>query len=143
MIYLDTSYIVKCYLHEPGTEQVLAWLAGKQGLSCCRHGRLEFVAAVNRHVRENRLSSRDGHTVFRKLELDERAGLWRWFSVTDQLLQHACHRMENMPPGVFLRAADALHLACAAEQGFQEVYSHDQHFLAAATHFGLAGLDII
>lgn len=143
MIYLDTSYIAKCYLREPGTEKVLAWLTGKSGLSCCLHGRLEFVAAVNRHVRENRLSSREGQAVFRKLELDERAGLWRWFSVTDQLVQQACHRMESIPSDVFLRAADALHLTCAVEQGFQEVYSHDQHFLAAATHFGLVGRDII
>ena len=129
MMYLDTSYIVKCYLREPGTEEILAWLEGRTGLSCCLHGRLEFVAAVKRHVREKRLSLRDGQAVCRRLEVDERAGLWRWFSVTDAMVQSACQRLEA--------------LTCALEHGFDTVYSHDEHLLAAAPAFGLKGVDIL
>ncbi len=143
MIYLDTSYVAKCYLREPGTEAVLAWLEGRTGLSCCRHGRVEFVAAITRHVRDGRLTQRDGHGVYRRLEIDERAGLWHWFSVTDTLVLAACQRLEALSPAVFLRAADALHLTCAVEHGFSAVYSHDPHLLAAAPAFGLQGLDIL
>jgi beta-galactosidase len=46
--------------------------------------------------------------------------------------------MHKAPKEAFLRAADALHLACAAIHGFEEVYSNARHFLAAAA---LGGVD--
>ena len=51
--------------------------------------------------------------------------------------------MEGLPEDVFLRSADALHLTCAAANGFSAVYSHDRHLLNAAPHFGLEGRDIL
>jgi predicted nucleic acid-binding protein len=143
MIYLDTSYVAKCYLREPGTEQILAWVEGKTGLSCCLHGRLEFVAAVKRHVRERRLTARDARAVCRRLDVDENAGLWHWYGITDALVRSACQRIEALNATVFIRAADALHLTCALENGFDTIYSHDQHLLTAAPAFGLVGVDVI
>ena len=143
MIYLDTSYIVKCYLREPGTREVLRWIEGQVGLCCCSHGRIELFAAVKRHVRESRLSRTDARTAFARLESDEAEDLWNWIPITDALIRGACKRTQQLSEKVFLRAADALHLTCAAESGFKEVYSHDGHFLAAAPHFGIKGIDII
>jgi len=143
MIYLDTSYIVKCYLREPGTETLLAWLEGKSGLTCCLHGRLEFYAAVKRHVREGRLSDRSASASFRLLVRDERDGIWNWIPVSEGLIREACRRTASLRPSLFVRAADALHLTCAAENGFGAIYSHDRHLLAAAEHFGLEGIDVL
>lgn len=143
MIYLDTSYIVKCYVFEPGTEAILAWLEGRTGLSCAAHGRIEFFAAVGRHVREKRLRPAEARKVFRSLEADERRDLWNWIPVTAELIREACARIEALPPDVPLRSADALHLTCAAASGFEAVYSHDRHLLAAARHFGLEPVDLL
>jgi hypothetical protein len=40
---------------------------------------------------------------------------------------------------VFLRAADAIHQATAAEFGFRIVYSNDAHLVGAAKYFGIEG----
>lgn len=52
-------------------------------------------------------------------------------------------RFADLPPDAFLRAADALHLACASEHGFAEVWSNDRHFLAAAPHFELQARNLV
>lgn len=143
MIYLDTSYIVKCYVREPGTAEILRWLEGTSGLFTCIHGRLELFAALRRHLSEGRLTPAAGRGVFRRIEADERDGLWRWLPVSQILVASACERMQRLPHGVSLRAADALHLACAADNGFDTIYSHDRRLLESAPHFGLKGRDIL
>ena len=52
------------------------------------------------------------------------------------------HVYQKLPASVFLRAADAIDLATAAESGFLIVYSNDAHLLAAAQHFGIRGKNI-
>jgi predicted nucleic acid-binding protein len=51
--------------------------------------------------------------------------------------------MNTLDWTVFVRAADAIHLTCAAEHGFREIYSSDRHLLAAAPAFGLKPRNVI
>lgn len=143
MIYLDTSLIVKCYLNEPGSQAVLNWLAGRRGLMCSQHGRVEFCATLNRHVREQHLDARQAGSVLNRLAEDEHAGLWRWLPVTDAVLRRACQVLSTWSSGLVVRSADAIHLACAAEYGSPTVYTHDVAMRHAAPHFGLRAVDLL
>jgi hypothetical protein len=43
VIYPDTSYLLKLYALERGSEELAVWLTGKSDLICARHGRLDAV----------------------------------------------------------------------------------------------------
>jgi predicted nucleic acid-binding protein len=142
MIYLDASYIVKCYLREAGSAEVLALVQEKPGRHCALHGRAEFCSAVHRRVSEKHLSVSAAAAVWNQFEQDERSGLWHWLALSETVVRCACDTFKTLEARVFLRASDALHLACAAENQFSKVYSNDRILLAAAPHFGLEGVKV-
>jgi predicted nucleic acid-binding protein len=82
-------------------------------------------------------------SVCRQFAMDEETGLWVWFPATSAILHKAAARMNTMDRAVFVRAADAIHLTCAAEHGFTEIYSSDRHLLAAASAFRLKPRNVI
>ena len=143
MQYLDTSYLLKTYVRESGTREVEAWMTGRSHFVCAHHGRLELFAGIKRHLREGRLDARGFRQVLSQINADEESLLVEWLPITTSLIDAACRKVTELPGSVFLRAADALHLACAADVGLKEIYSHDRHLLAAAPHFGLRGIDVI
>jgi predicted nucleic acid-binding protein len=143
MIYLDTSYLAKLYLHEAGTDEMLRIFSGQGDFVCGEHGRLELMSAFKRSQREGLLSAGQLKMLLEKHEQDLSDGLIQYLPLSTMLIQQACRTLSLLPPSVFIRAADALHLACAADAGLKQIYSHDLHLLAAAPHFGLKGLDVI
>ena len=88
--------------------------------------------ALHRKLREGFLTPEDHAEVALQFRDDCEAGLWRWLPMGDALAAAAAEKLRTLPASVFIRGADALHLLCAAENGFTEVFSHDRHFLAAA-----------
>lgn len=106
-------------------------------IACCVTGWGEVVSVLHRHLREKRLTSGEFRLLTAQVEADVRAGLWNSLPVTGALIEAQTQRMRMLSDRVFLRAADALHLTCAAEAGLKEIYSSDRHLVAAAPHFGL------
>jgi predicted nucleic acid-binding protein len=143
MIYFDTAYIVKCYLHEPGSSAVRALLYEHQGAACCILGRLEFSAALKRAIRENRLDGRVLDTVFAVLREDDRNAVWSWLPLSPALIELAISEIRALPKDIAIRSADALHLVCARENGFAEIYSNDRHLCAAAPFFQLKPVNVV
>jgi predicted nucleic acid-binding protein len=143
VIYFDAAYIAKCYLNEPGADLVRQVAYRAEGLASCEVARLEFACIVRRHLRERHVTRREATAIMKDFEQDEKSGVWHWFGMTPVLVEQARQAVLRLPRTVFLRAGDALHLACAHEHGFRDVYTNDHHMLEAAPHFQLAGVNVI
>jgi predicted nucleic acid-binding protein len=81
--------------------------------------------------------------ILKEFEDDEKNGVWQWFGVTSELLEKARKAVLDIPSTVFVRSGDALHLACAEEHGFEELYTNDHHMLQAARYFHVTGVNVL
>jgi predicted nucleic acid-binding protein len=142
VIYFDTSYVARLYLQDPGWEKVRA-LAGTDRLACCLHGRAETVAAFHRKFREGAINSGGLATLLRQFDRECELGAFRWLPLSEAVVSRLTRVYASLPAATVLRAADAVHLACASENGLKQVYSNDVRLLASAGHFGLTGVNVI
>lgn len=143
MIYLDTCYIVKCYLVENGTAEVRELLADSGDAVSCAHARIEFLTAVHRQFRESQMTHSELHAIIDVFERDCANGIWKWLELNEPIMTLTAKTLRSIPSNVYLRAGDAMHLACAAVNGFTEVFSNDRHLLQAAEYFGVRGTNVI
>lgn len=140
MVYFDAAYIAKFYLDEPDSDRVRKLAEESGEVASCLHARVEVLIAFQRKFHERAFSPRVFAAVHEQFEADCESLVWIWLPISAQLIASLSDRLRKLDRSVFLRSADALHLASAVEQGFREIYSNDRHLLAAATHFGLRGL---
>ena len=142
MIYCDTNYLVRAYLDEPGSEFVRQ-LFGQHDVAAAILIKAEVPAALHRSFREGRNCFEVFQETLASFQDDLRHGIITTLTLEETVLAKMADHYLRLPANCYLRAADALHLACAAEHGFKEVYSNDRHFLAAARFFGLQGKNVI
>ncbi len=142
MIYLDTSYLVRLYFDDPGCEAVRA-LAATDHVTCAFHGQAEMIAACHRKLREGVIKPAHYRALLKQFAADNASGAVTWIPVGDEVLARVAKVFTALPATVYLRAADALHLATAAVHGYRVVHSNDTHLLAAASHFGMRGRNVI
>lgn len=144
MPYLDTAYLVRLYLPDSGWEIVRGFVqASSEVPAACIHARTEVVAALHRALREGRTDAAQFSTLLDQFEQDCAAVKFKWLPISDGVLARLATGFRSLPAAVFLRSADALHIACAAEHGFAEIHSNDARLLAAAAHFGIKGVNLI
>jgi len=142
VIYFDTNYLARLYVREPGFEEVRR-LAASDQIACAWHGQAEMQAALHRKLREGLLKARQYTALLGQFSADDRAGAISWLPLAGEVMDRVAKVYAALPATVFLRAADALHLATAAENGFKAIYSNDARLLAAADRFGLSATNVI
>jgi predicted nucleic acid-binding protein len=142
MLYFDTSYLVRLHTKDAGWERVRAF-AATDNIACCLHGQAEVISAFHRKFREGTVSQKDLQTLLTEFDKDCSAGAYRWLPLSPTVIVRLAKVYAGLPSTVAVRAADALHLACAVDAGFNTVHSNDVRLLNAAGHFGLKGVNVI
>jgi predicted nucleic acid-binding protein len=142
VIYFDTSYLVRLYYSDSGAEAVRA-LAATDHVACAAHGQVEMMAAFHRKLREGAIRPGAYSTLLQQVRAHNELGAFRWLAQDQEIFSRIADVYAKLPATVFLRSADAIHLATAAESGFRIVYSNDVHLLKAAEHFDIQGRDVI
>lgn len=142
-VYFDAAFIAKCYLNELNAAVVRQFAHHANGLASCEIARVEFYSVLKRHSREGNITQQEAHDVLLDFEQDEDDGVWQWLPITSKLLHSICEDIKTLPDTAFLRAVDAIHLGCARENGFTEVYTNDRHMLDCEQYFGLKGINLI
>jgi uncharacterized protein len=142
MIYFDATYLAKFYVAEPDSAQIRARVMSEGKVASSLHARLEVAAVFHRKLREGTIAPDECRRLHEQFAIDCEDDLWIWFPLRGELIELASAKYRALSSAIFLRAADALHLTCAAENGFTQVFSNDRHLLAAAPHFGLTGVTL-
>ena len=139
MIYFDAAFVAKFYLDEPESDAVRARAITEGEVGCCVLGKVEVVSVFHRKWREKARTRAECQTLLAQFEADCAAGVWIWLPASDAVISAAASTYRSLPDTIFLRALDAIHLACAAEADLSAIFTNDRHLLAAAPHFGLNG----
>ncbi len=144
MLYFDSNYLFRIYSVEPGHEAVKKLLERtNQPVAIAWHGRAEIASVVLRKRREGTETPEHLTSFAKQFHDDCQQFLVHFLPLTEAVMARLESVLAAAPATTNLCAADALHLACAAEHGFTDVHSNDRLFLAAAPLFGLKGVDVI
>lgn len=141
--YYDATYLFKLQCEETGTPAVRAHASTVHAIYSCLHGRAEFASTCHRKIREGSGTPEHLLAMLSQIHAETAIGALVWLPLNENIVTRVETFFSTAPADIFLRTADALHLACAAENSFTEVYSNDRQFLAAAPLFGLRGVNVI
>lgn len=114
-----------------------------ESIAIAWHGRAELASTLLRKRREGALSEEAADEIRRQIQDDVALGLVAFLPLTEAVMTRLETVLAEAPATTNIRAADSLHLACAADHGFDTVYSNDRLVLAAAPGFGLKGVNVI
>ena len=129
--FFDSSAFVKRYVEEHGSQAVDALCQQTTDLALGILCVPETISALNRRVREGRLTPQQYAQAKEHLSQDIRDA--EIVNPTPQVVSTCTRVLEASP----VRAADALHIACAVEWGSELFVSADKRQLAAARKAGL------
>lgn len=138
MIACDTSAVAKFYVPERESRSIRKLLEGADQVCVSALVRVEIMAVFHRRLREGRWSRRDFLAAVRQFQHDDVAGFWTWLPLDAFIVRVAAETFATLPPTIFLRSSDCIHLVTALHHNFTEFLTFDSHQQRAAGALGLA-----
>ena len=122
---------MKRYLEEPGSDAFDAFCAlpGVERVICAL-GVTEFTGVLQRRIRMQTLTAKQASAVRMRFLGEVAAGGWRVADFENGCFANAAALMSEL--GAPLATLDALHLACAMQQGATEIATADPQLAFAA-----------
>lgn len=136
ILYLDTSALVKLYIREAGTDDVISWISAAEFTGTSLLALTEAGAAFSRAVRVGSITEQTGELAVRLLR-DQ----WPRYLKTP-INEKVVTRAADLAWTLGLRGYDAIHLASA--ETWQEgsglpvtLVTYDRQLSAAGMHIGM------
>lgn len=129
--FFDSSAFAKRYVEEPGSQGVESLCTAATELALSVVCIPEIISALNRRVRERKLSPRQYEAAKENLSADIRDVAI--VNLTPDVLSTCTTILETSP----VRAMDALHIACAVQWGAALFVSADERQVSVAKKAGL------
>ena len=107
ILYVDTSALIKRYVDEDGSDDVIAWMREADLIGTALITRVEMAAAISRAIRGNRLPEQGALESLEEFRLD-----WLNFQHVN-IDESLVSRADSLASVHALRGYDAVHLACA------------------------------
>ncbi|MEP7366456.1 MAG: type II toxin-antitoxin system VapC family toxin [Acidobacteriota bacterium] len=146
LYYFDSSAIVKLYLDEPGTEQVIRLASSTSGnqIATSVLTRVEIRSAISRKARRNEIEVADAGQAVELLEEHWKTRFVRQ-PVSDSILDQACLLLDRHGlrayDGIQLASCLALNRTVSSGSGSVVFVCSDTHLSDAAAAEGLVCLD--
>jgi predicted nucleic acid-binding protein len=137
--YFDSAYIAKCYLAERDSEQVRSLAQAATAVSSSMICIAELACVFHRQIREASAPPEWIAEIRAQFQEDLANRVWNLLPVSPSILRSVDSLVARLPASLFIRAGDAVHLATAIENGFDEIWTNDRRLLAAADAAGVRG----
>ena len=137
MIACDTSAVAKFYVPEKESSAIRQLLERSDQVCLSDLARPELMAVFHRRLREGTWNRRDFLAAVRQFQHDDLSGFWTWLPVDSFILKAAAETFTTLPPTIFLRSSDCIHLVTALHHSFTEFLTFDAHQTQAALALGL------
>ncbi|MEW5828020.1 MAG: type II toxin-antitoxin system VapC family toxin [Chloroflexota bacterium] len=139
ILYVDSSALIKRYVNEPGSTDVVNWLKRAELIGTALITRAEMIATFARSARGNRITVQGTMEVMNEFRANWHN--YQHVNIDDTLVARADYIAETYA----LRGYDAIHLACALTWGELlgapvTIASFDRELLDAAQKTGLKTL---